>query len=88
MARTVIVPDAVERIILSLIGVDDVEFGKRLRAFVVAIPEGCRDADEMKSYVRSRLTRRKVPRDVVFVDGLPRHETGRLLRNMLSENIK
>ncbi|MGB3332332.1 MAG: acyl-CoA synthetase [Mycobacterium sp.] len=69
----------------AVIGVEDVDFGKRLRAFVVATPDGRRDADEIRSYVRSRLARHKVPRDVLFLDALPRNETGKLLKGRLAE---
>ncbi len=78
-------PDVTEA---AVVGVDDVEFGKRLRAFVVATPGGRRDADEIKSHVRSHLARHKVPREVLFVEALPRNETGKLLRNKLSESVK
>ncbi|MGB3893570.1 MAG: acyl-CoA synthetase [Mycolicibacter sinensis] len=78
-------PDVIEA---AVIGVDDVEFGKRLCAFVVATPDGRCDADEIKDFVRSHLARHKVPRDVLFVDALPRNETGKLLRNELSESVK
>lgn len=70
-------PDVVEA---AVIGVDDAEFGKRLCAFVVVVADSRRDPDEIKGYVRSRLARHMVPRDVVFVDALPRNETGKLLK--------
>jgi len=34
--------------------------------------------------VRSRLARHKVPRDVLFVDALPRNETGKVLKRDLA----
>ena len=68
---------------VAVVGVDDVEFGKRLRAFVVAEPDAARDAAAIKQYVKDNLARHKVPRDVVFVDELPRNTTGKLLRRVL-----
>ncbi len=67
----------------SVVGVDDLEFGKRLCAFVVRRRGAELDADEVKSYVRAELARHKVPRDVVFVDTLPRNETGKVLKAQL-----
>ena len=67
----------------AVVGVDDVEFGKRLRAFVVPEPGAVRDAAEVKQYVKDNLARHKVPRDVVFVEELPRNATGKLLRRVL-----
>ncbi|MGB8406781.1 MAG: acyl-CoA synthetase [Mycobacterium sp.] len=68
----------------SVVGVDDVEFGKRLCAFVVRRPGADLDADEVRSYVRAELARHKVPRDVVFVEVLPRNETGKVLKTQLA----
>jgi fatty-acyl-CoA synthase len=68
----------------AVIGVDDRDFGKRLRAFVVASPESTRDPQEIKNYVKANLARYKVPRDVVFIDELPRNTTGKLLRGELA----
>lgn len=68
----------------AVIGVDDPEFGKRLRAFIVPAPSCNRDADEIKAYVKANLARHKVPRDVLFVDELPHNATGKLLRNQLA----
>lgn len=75
-------PDVAE---VAVVGVDDVEFGKRLRAFIVPEPGATVDAAEIKLYVKENLARHKVPRDVVFVDELPRNATGKLLRRVLTE---
>jgi fatty-acyl-CoA synthase len=47
---------------------------------VVRRPGASIDADGVRSFVASRLARHKVPRDVTFVDELPRNTTGKLLR--------
>jgi len=68
---------------VAVVGIDDNEFGKRLRAFVVPTCGASQDADEIRQYVKANLARHKVPRDVVFVDELPRNATGKLLRPVL-----
>jgi fatty-acyl-CoA synthase len=70
---------------VAVVGVADVEFGKRLRAFIVAEAGAKPDPDEIKLYVKGNLARYKVPRDVVFVDELPRNATGKVLRQVLAE---
>ena len=69
----------------AVVGVDDVEFGKRLRAFVVPEPGAQQNAEQIKHYVKNNLARHKVPRDVVFIDELPRNATGKMLRRVLVE---
>jgi fatty-acyl-CoA synthase len=68
----------------AVVGVDDIDFGKRLRAYIVPAPIAARDPQEIKNYVKDNLARYKVPRDVYFVDQLPRNTTGKLLRNALT----
>ncbi|OMB96197.1 acyl-CoA synthetase [Mycobacterium sp. NS-7484] len=70
---------------VAVVGVDDVEFGKRLRAFIVSEPGATQDPADIKQYVKDNLARHKVPRDVVFIDELPRNATGKLLRRVLTE---
>ena len=69
----------------AVVGVDDVDFGKRLRAFVVLKPGAQQNAEQIKLYVKDNLARHKVPRDVVFIEALPRNATGKLLRRALAE---
>ncbi|MEU7628601.1 acyl-CoA synthetase [Nocardia sp. NPDC049220] len=68
---------------VAVIGVDDAEFGKRLRAFVVPEPGCTPDCEEIKAYVKNNLARYKVPRDVILLGDLPRNATGKLLRRVL-----
>lgn len=69
----------------SVIGVADKEFGQRLKAFVVLQGSEKVAADELKNYVRDHLARYKVPRDVVFLDELPRNPTGKVLKRVLRD---
>jgi acyl-CoA synthetase (AMP-forming)/AMP-acid ligase II/carbon monoxide dehydrogenase subunit G len=70
---------------VAVIGVDDEEFGQRLKAFVVTKGSGGPSEDEIKSKVKSDLARYKVPRDVEFLDELPRNATGKVLKKELKE---
>ena len=74
-------PDVTEA---AVIGVPDDEFGARLRAFVVTRDGAELDEDAVRGYVRQNLARYKVPRDVVFVDQLPRNPTGKVLKRVLA----
>ncbi|BCY13142.1 acyl-CoA synthetase [Actinoplanes sp. L3-i22] len=67
----------------AVIGVEDPEFGTRLRAFIVPAEGAARDPQEIRDYVRALLARYKVPRDVLFLDELPRNATGKVLRREL-----
>jgi fatty-acyl-CoA synthase len=75
-------PDVVEA---TAIGVDDKEWGARLRAFVVKKPDAAVDEDAIKVYVREHLARYKVPREVIFLEELPRNPTGKVLKRELRE---
>jgi acyl-CoA synthetase (AMP-forming)/AMP-acid ligase II len=66
----------------AVVGVDDEQFGQRLKAFVV--PRGGElSEDAIKDYVKRNLARYKVPREVVFLDELPRNATGKVLKREL-----
>jgi acyl-CoA synthetase (AMP-forming)/AMP-acid ligase II len=70
----------------AAVGVDDEDFGKRLRAFVVLSSAGAVSEDDLKGYVKDNLARYKVPREIVFVDELPRNATGKVLKRELADD--
>jgi fatty-acyl-CoA synthase len=75
--------EAVEEV--AAIGVDDEKFGQRLKAFVVVREGQELTEDEVKGYVKDNLANYKVPREVVFIDELPRNPTGKVLKRELQE---
>ena len=75
-------PEVVEA---TALGVEDEERGHRLRCFVVKTEGASIDEDAIKTYVRENLARYKVPREVVFLDELPRNPTGKILKRELRE---
>jgi acyl-CoA synthetase (AMP-forming)/AMP-acid ligase II/uncharacterized membrane protein len=70
---------------VAAVGVDDEDFGQRLRAFVVLESGKKASEDELKGYVKQNLARYKVPREIVFIDELPRNATGKVLKRELVE---
>jgi fatty-acyl-CoA synthase len=70
---------------VAVIGVPDEEFGQRLRAFVTLASGASLTEQELKDTVRARLASFKVPREVRFIDALPRNATGKILKRELVE---
>ncbi len=69
----------------AAIGVEDEKFGQRLKAFVVLRDGADLGEEEIKSFVKENLANYKIPREVVFVDELPRNPTGKVLKQKLEE---
>jgi fatty-acyl-CoA synthase len=86
-------PQEVEELLMSnddvldaaVFGVEDEDFGQRLAAYVVPRPGASITEEDLRTYVRERLARYKVPREVRFVEELPRTSTGKLQRRRLGE---
>ncbi|MFD4469451.1 AMP-binding protein [Rhodococcus sp. NPDC058505] len=71
---------------VAVLGVDDAEFVSRLAAFVVRAGDAEGTAltvDGIRDHVRSHLARHCVPRDVTFLDELPRNATGKVVPRLL-----
>jgi fatty-acyl-CoA synthase len=69
---------------VAVVGVEDADFGQRLKAFVVQEPGAELTEDDVKSIVKANLARFKVPREVEFLDELPRNLTGKVLKRELA----
>jgi acyl-CoA synthetase (AMP-forming)/AMP-acid ligase II len=70
---------------VAVIGVDDEKFGQRLKAFVVPCDGSDPSEDALKRHVKENLAGYKVPREIVFLDELPRNATGKVLKRELAE---
>jgi acyl-CoA synthetase (AMP-forming)/AMP-acid ligase II len=67
----------------AVVGVPDEHFGQRLKAFVVLRAGAELSEEDVQAYVKANLARYKVPREVVFLDELPRNATGKILKREL-----
>jgi fatty-acyl-CoA synthase len=68
---------------VAVIGVEDAEFGQRLKAFVV-VKDGVEVAEgDLKAHVKANLASYKTPREIEFLDELPRNATGKILKRDL-----
>jgi len=84
-------PGEVEELLLThpaveeaaVVGVEDAEFGQRLAAFVVRRPGTELSEDGVREFVKQNLARYKAPRDVTFLEHLPRNPTGKVLKREL-----
>jgi fatty-acyl-CoA synthase len=73
--------DAVEEV--AVIGVADAEFGQRLKAFVVTRDEVEVSEADLTAHVKAHLASYKAPREVEFLEELPRNATGKVLKRDL-----
>jgi acyl-CoA synthetase (AMP-forming)/AMP-acid ligase II len=70
---------------VAVVGVDDDDFGQRLKAVVVPKKGTTISEKAVKDHVKKNLAGYKVPRDVVFMDELPRNATGKVLKRELRD---
>ena len=68
----------------AVIGVKDDEFGQTLKAFVVLTAGAELDEGDVKAHVKANLASYKAPKEVVFLDALPRNATGKVLKRSLA----
>ncbi|MBC7942200.1 MAG: benzoate-CoA ligase family protein [Chitinophagaceae bacterium] len=69
----------------AVIGVADADGLTRTKAFVVKKPGAEVSGDELKAFVKDRLAPYKYPRQIVFVDELPKTATGKIQRFRLRD---
>jgi fatty-acyl-CoA synthase len=69
----------------AVIGVEDEKFGQRLKAFVVLAGGKELSEEDVKAHVKKNLAGYKTPREVEFLDELPRNATGKVVKRKLVE---
>jgi acyl-CoA synthetase (AMP-forming)/AMP-acid ligase II len=70
---------------VAVFGVEDEKFGQRLKAVVVKKDGSSLSEADVKKHVKANLAAYKAPRDVKFVDELPRTSTGKVLKRELKD---
>jgi len=88
-------PQVVERVLNScpgvresaVVGVPDPLKGERVAAFVVRADATLTEHD-LRAHLRERLIDYQRPKDVVFLEALPRNSMGKVLRRELRERLK
>jgi fatty-acyl-CoA synthase len=70
----------------AVVGVPDDKWGERPKAFVVLADGQQVGEGEIVEHLRSRIARYKVPKEVVFVDELPKTSTGKIQKFQLRES--
>ncbi len=70
---------------VAVIGVEDEEWGQRLKAFAVLIEGAALGERELQAHVKENLAAYKVPREVELLPELPRNATGKILKRELRD---
>lgn len=66
---------------VAVLGVEDPEWGQRLVAFVVC-EKPCTE-EELRQFVRDRISGYKTPKEILIVEQIPRNSLGKISRNDL-----
>ena len=67
----------------AIVGVPDEKWGERLKAFVVRKPGAAISAESVTAFCEGRISAMKTPKDVVFIDQIPRNANGKVLKTEL-----
>jgi long-chain acyl-CoA synthetase len=69
----------------AVFGIPDDEFGERLCACIEPETDAVVTTDAVQAYLRKRLANYKVPRDIQFLDALPREASGKIFKRKLRD---
>ena len=70
---------------VAVIGIPDERFGEALLAIFALKPGVELDLDMLLEFCREKLAGYKIPRQIAFVDALPRNPSGKILKTTLRE---
>ena len=72
----------------AVIGVPDGDWGERVHAVVVLLPDRTATADEIRAHCKTLIAGYKAPRTVDFVDSLPMSGAGKILKRDLRQRYR
>ncbi len=64
----------------AVVGVPDIEWGDRVCAAVVLRPSSVLTGEQIRSFIKAQLAPYKVPKDVLFLEDLPRNAMGKVVK--------
>jgi len=67
----------------SVIGVKDEKYGEDIRAYIVLNPGEQATADDIRKFCKTKLTNFLLPRDIIFLEALPKSLVGKVLKTEL-----
>ena len=70
---------------VAVVGVPDSYWGERIKAFVVPQSDSPPTPEELIAYGKESLAAFKVPKEIDFIDALPRNPGGKVLKRVLRE---
>ena len=72
----------------AVVGIKDERWGEVGKAFVVLKPGQTLEADHITAHLKNRLAKYKIPKQVAFLDQLPRNAAGKVLKTELRVKLK
>jgi len=72
----------------AVVGKRDDNLGEIPIAFVELDEDWNVDKKELKNYLKKHLANYKIPREIYFVENLPKNATGKILKRVLRENLE
>lgn len=70
-----------------MVGVPSERMGEEVVAVVVRNPDSEISEEELLAFCQERLAKYKTPRQVVFMDAMPRNGVGKILKKSLREQV-
>jgi long-chain acyl-CoA synthetase len=71
----------------AVIGTPDKEWGERVTAYLILRPGETFDKDTLNTYMKSRLSPFKIPKEYLTVDDFPRSPAGKILKRELRGKV-
>lgn len=72
----------------AVIGVTDKLRGELVRAYVVLKEGESCDSKDLLNFMKEKLAPYKLPRNIEFVDSLPKNSTGKIMKRLLKEQVE